>query len=44
MLIEWRRVRDGNGNGGLNEDTARTRSWASTSPALERISAERSRG
>jgi len=24
VLIEWRRVRHGNGNGGLNEDTGRT--------------------
>jgi hypothetical protein len=25
VLIEWRGVRDGNGSGGLNEDTARTK-------------------
>jgi len=25
VLIEWRRVRDGNGSGGPNEDTARTK-------------------
>jgi hypothetical protein len=25
VLIEWRAVRDGNGSGGLNEDTARTK-------------------
>ena len=25
VLIEWREVRDGNGSGGLNEDTARTK-------------------
>jgi len=25
VLIEWRKVRDGNGSGGLNEDTARTK-------------------
>ena len=25
MLIEWRGVRDANGSGGLNEDTARTK-------------------
>src|SRR5262245_27515294 len=25
LLIEWRKVRDGNGSGGLNEDTARTK-------------------
>ena len=25
MLIEWRAVRDANGRGGLNEDTARTK-------------------
>jgi len=27
VLIEWRAVRDGNGSGGLNEDTARTKRW-----------------
>ena len=25
VLIEWRGVRDGNGSGGLNEDTARSK-------------------
>ena len=25
VLIEWRAVRDGNGSGGLNGDTARTK-------------------
>jgi hypothetical protein len=25
MLIEWRGVRDANGSGGLNQDTARTK-------------------
>jgi len=25
LLIEWREVRDANGSGGLNEDTARTK-------------------
>ena len=25
VLIEWRAVRDGNGSGGLNEDTGRTK-------------------
>jgi len=25
VLIEWREVRDGNGSGVLNEDTARTK-------------------